>query len=456
MGGDISILNRPYYDEKHDVPDVGVYRQGTSLDHRSLPPELRAIGRCRKSMILRQSAVLLLRHLRACPRRCVDHVRCGQKCLVLDQELYSSVPAFSIHACCECLNPMVATRSELERKRKLLSGPPLPVSLHEIQGYLRECVRYFSCCNELIVIATVYACRFAENVCMRPWNWRIIVAISVFLACKVWEDYCLFLSNLQDCFIYLSKCGLIQLGAYGGGPPLYRLRKLEAFALADILQWNVNIQSSEYCEFYFSLQQNNMASSGGGSHSARLQRLSTTPDSILLTSSGELFAASNGGGGRRGDHSVSMGSFRENPLNGRPRSSLTASRGKSEHVSPVSFQSLILQRRNSRSTAPARHRRVKPDVYPQHACAESIGCAGRLSRESRVSAWHPVLLDGIAAELRQRSLDRGNPFVGNWAHSPPAEPRRSLRVLSAVDGMESQPGERIQSLSRRGAYDRIP
>lgn len=42
-----------------------------------------------------------------------------------------------------------------------------------------------------------------------------------------------------------SRCGLIQLGAYGGGPPLYRLRKLEAFALADILQWNVNIQSSE-------------------------------------------------------------------------------------------------------------------------------------------------------------------------------------------------------------------
>lgn len=39
------------------------------------------------------------------------------------------------------------------------------------------------------------------------------------------------------------------------------------------------------------------------------------------------------------------------------RSSLTASRGKSEHVSPVSFQSLILQRRNSRSTV-----RKKADV----------------------------------------------------------------------------------------------
>ncbi|KAF4665121.1 hypothetical protein FOZ61_000161 [Perkinsus olseni] len=388
MGGDISVFNRDYYDDRNDAVDTGRghhARQGyyygdgceavrmmmvvclcrmagllremstssswrnsgvgerpsfdaislirsTSLDHRSLPPELRAIGRCRKSTILRRSAVLILRHMRACPRRCIDHPRCGQKCLVLDQELYNSVPAFSLHGCCECLNPLVAARSELDHKRELLAGPPLPVPLHEIQGYLRECVRYFSCCNELIVIATVYACRFAENVCMRHWNWRIIVA--------VWEDYCLFLSNLQDCFIYLSKCGLIQLGAYGGGPPLYRLKKLEAFALADILQWNVNIQSPEYYEFYFCLEQSSIGTSQGSIRSVGgLRRLSTTPDAV---------------------------------------------------------------------------------------------------RKSWVERC-PSLCDPTAAELRRRSLDKGNPFVGNWAHSPPAEPMVSLRVLSTNGGMEASP-----------------
>ncbi|KAF4679365.1 hypothetical protein FOZ60_015149 [Perkinsus olseni] len=363
MGGDISVFNRDYYDDRNDAVDTG-------RGHHARQGYYCGDG---------WEAVLILRHMRACPRRCIDHPRCGQKCLVLDQELYNSVPAFSLHGCCECLNPLVAARSELDHKRELLAGPPLPVPLHEIQGYLRECVRYFSCCNELIVIATVYACRFAENVCMRHWNWRIIVA--------VWEDYCLFLSNLQDCFIYLSKCGLIQLGAYGGGPPLYRLKKLEAFALAGY--------TSVECEY------------------------SVTRDSVILTASGDALVVSN----------VDVSSRYSTP---------GTTRDPSARVSPVSLQSLMLRRRGSRSRVSAGHRLIVPDEYLRHACTESIGCATRPVRKSWVDRC-PSLCDPTAAELRRRSLDKGNPFVGNWAHSPPAEPMVSLRVLSTNEGMEASP-----------------
>ncbi|KAF4673211.1 hypothetical protein FOL47_010831 [Perkinsus chesapeaki] len=304
---------------------------------------------------------------------------------------------------------------------------------------------FFSCCNELIVVAAVYACRFAENVCMRDWNWRIIVAISVFLACKVWEDYCLFLSNLQDCFIYLSKCGLIHLGAYGGGPPLYRLKKLEAFVLADVLQWNVNIKSHEYCAFHFCLEQNTITTPLGTVANNAPRRTSTTPDmdSILFPSGG--------------DPLLTFGSIRAPPraselltplghvFDGRTRSTPSASRVASAHVSPVSLQTLMIRRRSNghTSTSTVGGRKV-PDEYPQpHACAKSTECAPRKAISASSRALEPAGL---------RSLDKGNPFVGKWAHSPAAETIRSLRVLSTDN---KAPASKPQSKKRDGKSARV-
>ena len=113
-------------------------------------------------------------------------------------------------------------------------------------------------CN---IIALVYIDRLlAAGMPLTVRNWRPVLAISMILASKVWDD----LSMINDDFSTFLPFSLAELN------------KWEVKYL-NLLSFNVRVKASEYARFYFDLREQSSAAGASAGGMVLPQNLETLP-----------------------------------------------------------------------------------------------------------------------------------------------------------------------------------
>jgi hypothetical protein len=162
--------------------------------------------------------------------------------------------------------------------------PPVAPTPGQVEYVIRHIFKTGQLSVDCNIIALVYIDRLlATGMPLTVRNWRPVLAISMILASKVWDD----LSMINDDFSTFLPFTLAELNKW-------EVKYLNS------LSFNVRVKASEYARFYFNLREQQAAGSGGAAAAA---------------------AAGTGAGARRADKAADAAST---PLNSKAAHKLEA------------------------------------------------------------------------------------------------------------------------------------